>query len=43
LLLIEASAPRKDIGNVLKISLIGAFDHWLKMRRGKLLSLTKAD
>jgi hypothetical protein len=35
--------PSKVYGIDLKISRITAFDHWLKMRHGNVLSLTKQD
>jgi hypothetical protein len=34
---------RKGLGIVGKIGRIAASDHWLKTRRGKVLSLTKRD
>jgi hypothetical protein len=42
-LLTEAATPRKAVGIVLEISRIAASEHWLKMRRGNVLSLTKDD
>jgi len=35
--------PRKAAGIFREISRIAALDHWRKMRRGNVLSLTKDD